>query len=150
MTKAADEAKPDALSTYATRHLRFGWWALLAYLTLGIALESMNGFKLGWYLDVSNEARRTLLTLAHAHGVLLALLNIALALTLNAFAPRMQSWARVSSPLLIAATLLLPGGFLLGGLWIYDGDPGVGILLTPIGAALAFIAVALTARSIDR
>ena len=33
-------------------------------------------------------------------------------------------------------SVLLPGGFLLGGLVIHGGDPGIGIYLTPIGAAL--------------
>ncbi len=29
---------------YSRRHLRFGWWSLLVFLTLGIALESLHGF----------------------------------------------------------------------------------------------------------
>ncbi len=37
---------------YSTRHLRFGWWALAVYVCLGIVLETMHGFKIGWYLDV--------------------------------------------------------------------------------------------------
>ena len=42
----------DALSRH---HLRFGWWSLLVFLSLGIALETLHGFKIGWYLDVANE-----------------------------------------------------------------------------------------------
>ena len=60
-------------------HLRVGWWALLAYLSLGIAPESMHGFKIRWYLDVSNETRRLMWTLAHTHGTLLSILNIVFA-----------------------------------------------------------------------
>ena len=46
--------------------------------------------------------------------------------------------------MLRVGAILLPGGFLLGGLHIYDGDPGLGIVLAPIGA-LAFVAsMALT------
>ena len=26
------------------RHLRFGWWALLLFLTLGLGLEALHGF----------------------------------------------------------------------------------------------------------
>ena len=126
------------------RHLRFGWWSLLCFLTLGLALESMHGFKLGWYLDVSNETRRLMWRLAHAHGALLALINIAFAVTVTA--ARGSGPPRFASPCLIAANLLLPGGFFLGGVTIYDGDPGPGILLVPIGAALLFVAVFLTAR----
>ena len=48
---------PDA-PTYAMRHLRFGWWSLLVFATLGLVLESLHGFKVRAYLDVSNETRR--------------------------------------------------------------------------------------------
>ena len=64
--------------------MRFGWWSLLLFLTLGIVLEAMHGFKVGWHLDVGNEARRLLWTLAHAHGTLLALIHIGFALTVRA------------------------------------------------------------------
>jgi hypothetical protein len=30
----------------------------------------------------------------------------------------------------------LPGGFLLGGIIVYGGDPNPGVLLSPIGALL--------------
>src|SRR6266404_2898750 len=65
----------------ADRNLRFGWWSLLIFLLFGGALETMHGFKIGWYLDVGNEVRRLMFTLAHAHGTLLALVNIAAGLT---------------------------------------------------------------------
>jgi hypothetical protein len=73
LSPAAEEN--EALSR---RHLAFGWCALLFFLTLGIGLEAMNGFKIGWYLDVSNATRRHMFKLAHAHGVLLALVNMRL------------------------------------------------------------------------
>jgi hypothetical protein len=147
----AEEARDRRLEDpglQARRHLRFGWWALLAYLSLGIALEAMHGFKLGWYLDVTNETRRQMFTLAHAHGVLLSLLNVAFGLcaTRTRWAgPRPQQLASAS---LRTATLLLPGGFLLGGLVVYGGDPGLGILLVPVGALLLFVSVFLTARAL--
>ena len=65
----------------ADRNLRFGWWSLLVFLSLGAVLETMHGFKIGWYVDVGNETRRLMFTLAHAHGTLLALINIAAGLT---------------------------------------------------------------------
>ncbi len=49
---------------------------------------------------------------------------------------------------MIAALVLVPGGFFLGGLFIHDGDPGLGILLLPPGAALLFAGVLLTASGI--
>lgn len=129
-------------------HLRFGWWSLLAFLTLGVALEALHGFKIGWYLDVSNETRRLMWTLAHAHGTLLALVHIAFGLTARATAG--PAWPRYASPCLTGATILLPGGFFLGGVYVYDGDPGLGILLVPVGALLLFAAVGSTARAVGR
>ena len=72
-----------ALSTMhdSVRNLRFGWWSLLVFLSLGGVLETLHGFKVGWYVDVGNETRRLMFTLAHAHGTLLALVNIAAVLT---------------------------------------------------------------------
>lgn len=139
---------PDAVLPIVRRHLRFGWWCLLAFLSLGATLEGMLGFKVGWYLDVSNETRRLLLTLGHAHGVLLSLVNVAFGLTVGfAHGSDPARW-RIASPCLLAATLILPGGFLLGGLVIYDGDPGPGVLVVPVGALLLFVAVFLTARAL--
>ncbi len=65
----------------ADRNLRFGWWSLLVFLSLGAVLEALHGFKIGWYVDVGNETRRLMFTLAHAHGTLLALVNIVAGLT---------------------------------------------------------------------
>ena len=101
------------------RHLRLGWWLLLCFLTLGAALETMHGLKVGWLLDVSNETRRLLFRLAHAHGVLLSLVNIAFAFTLSILPSGRSGRWRLASTCLIAASILMPGGFLLGGIVIY-------------------------------
>ncbi len=133
---------------YVRRHLRFGWWSLLFFLTLGMLLEAMHGFKVGWYLDASNSTRRLMWTLSHAHGTLLALVNIAFAATLALLPGQAARSRRLVSPCLMGATVLLPGGFLLGGVVVYDGDPGVGIFLLPVGALLLFVAVLLTASGV--
>jgi GNAT superfamily N-acetyltransferase len=134
----------------ARKHVRFGWWALLVFLSLGLLLEAFHGFKVGYYLDVENDARRLAFRLGHAHGTLLSLVHIAFGLTLaSRFAPSERSAAR-ASPLLVAATLLLPGGFLLGGLFLQGGDPGVGVLLVPVGAFVLFLAVLTIARGLPR
>jgi hypothetical protein len=39
----------------------------------------------------------------------------------------------------------MPFGFLLGGLQHYEGDPGLGILLAPLGALGLLYAVAVQA-----
>ena len=138
------------LETIARRHFRFGWWALLVFLSLGAVLEAFHGFKIGYYLDVDNDARRLAFRLAHAHGTLISLLHLAFALTLESrFAPPLAS-ARRASMFFVAATFLLPGGFLLGGLFLHGGDPGVGVFLVPLGALALFAAVFLVARGVSR
>jgi hypothetical protein len=134
---------------YVVRHLRFGWWSLLVFAALGLVLESLQGFKVRAYLDVSNETRRLMWTLAHAHGVGLAIVNVLFALTLRIPEFRLQKLRLVSS-CLISASLLLPGGFFLGGLAFYSGDPGVGVIAVPAGAVLLLSAVFYTARATAR
>jgi hypothetical protein len=140
-------AEPDVV---ARRHLRFGWWMLLLFLTLGLGLETLHGFKVSFYLKVSNETRRTMWTLAHAHGTLLALASLAFA-SMVRLVPGWSSRHRaVASACLRGATVLMPAGFFLGGLFIYSGDPGLGILLVPIGGIMLFVGVLLTALGAAR
>lgn len=131
---------------YARRHLRFGWWSLLFFTMLGLVLESLHGFKVPAYLDASNETRRLMWTLAHAHGTLLSLVHVIFGLCVRV-APEMSARNRpLISWSLIGASLLLPGGFFLGGVVFYGGDPGVAVLLVPVGAVSMMIAVFLLAR----
>ena len=138
----------DATLTVARRHVRFGWRSLLCFLSLGIFLEALHGFKVGAYLDAANETRRLMWTLAHAHGTLLGLIHVAFGVTIGMFDVEGTRWRRIASPCLRGASFLLPGGFFLGGVFIYDGDPGMGIFLVPVGALLLFIGVFLIARGI--
>ena len=135
-------ATPD----YARRHLRFGWWSLLAFATLGLVLETLHGFKVRAYLDVANDTRRLMWTLAHAHGTLLAIVHIVFGLCLAAVPDIAGRQARLMSASLVAASILLPGGFFLGGVAFYSGDPGLGVLLVPIGALFLLTAVFHAAR----
>lgn len=134
----------------ANRHLKFGWWTLFLFVSLGVFLEALHGFKIGWYLNVSNESRRLMLTLAHAHGTLLALIHIAVGATIGGLIQPSKLWKRAASPALIASSFLLPGGFLLGGVWILDGDPGVGIFLVPIGGFTLLFGILVTAMQTSR
>jgi hypothetical protein len=133
---------------YARRHLRFGWWSLLIFASAGLALELLHGFKVRAYLDVSNETRRLMWTLAHAHGTLMGLVHIVFGLSLAAFPDFSVRHLRVISRSLTAASVLLPGGFFLAGIAFYSGDPGVGVLVVPAGAVLLLVALYLTARGI--
>lgn len=137
------------LEGLAARHLAFGWGLLTTSVVLGLGLELLHALKTGFYLDADNETRRLLWTLAHAHGALLGLVQIAYSLSLPKLV-RLSAAGRVfASRALLAGAVLLPGGFFLGGTVVYDGDPGLAILLAPVGA-LALVAgltvVALGAR----
>jgi hypothetical protein len=128
----------------AQRHIRFGWWSLLVFGALGLVLESLHGFKVRAYLDVTNETRRLMWTLAHAHGTLLGLVHLAFAASLPSLKLE-TSRLRLASTSLVAASFLLPGGFFLGGIRFYEGDPGLGIILVPIGAALLLLTAGIAA-----
>jgi len=125
--------------------LRFGWWSLATFGLLGLVLETLHGFKVGAYLDVSNETRRLMWTLAHAHGTLLGLVHLGFAFTLRHIEVD-GSAVRSSSSALVGASLLLPAGFFLAGIRFYAGDPGVGVALVPIGAVLMLYAAVSVAR----
>jgi hypothetical protein len=134
--------------TNSDRNLRFGWWSLLVFLSLGGGLEILHGFKIGWYMDVGNEMRRLMFTLAHAHGTALALVNIAAGLTARAV-KGFELPARISFSL-IWAGILFPVGFFLGGIVTYGGDPGLGIWLVPVAALLLFYSVGWIALRLSR
>lgn len=123
------------------RHLLIGWSGLLVFLTLGILLEAFHGFKTGFYLDAPNSARRLMWTLCHAHGTLFSLVHIAFACSLGLLASVPQRTSRLVSWCLFGAVVVMPLGFFLGGLWVYGGDPGIGILLVPVGALMLLCAV---------
>lgn len=120
-------------------HLAIGWSMVSVFVLLGLVLETLHGLKVGWYLDLANEARRLLLTLGHAHGVLIGLLNLALALSWPHRAPGSPGFERAMRGCFLVGSVLLPTGFLLGGLVIYGGDPNPLIVLSPAGGILLVI-----------
>jgi hypothetical protein len=134
----------------ARRHLRFGWWSLAVFATLGLVLESLHGFKVGAYLDVLNETRRLMWTLAHAHGTLLSIVHLVFGLSVRAAPELIAADRKAISRWLTGASLLLPGGFFLGGVAFYGGDPGMGVLLVPVGAVSLIAAAFLLARQAAR
>ena len=149
--RASELAEPshDELHEAVRRHLRIGWIGLLVFATFGGVLETLHAFKSGAYLGVGNETRRLLWTLAHAHGVGMSLLQIALAATLRLAFVELTPRLRRAGTLLTVATALLPGGFFLGGIATYDGDPGIGVLIAPIGAAVLWFAILTLALALS-
>ena len=143
----ASQQGSSLLADTSRLHLQVGWWSLLLFLTLGLILETLHGFKVGSYLDVSNSTRRLMWTLAHAHGTLLSILNLVLAMSMRLMPDWKASSRTLASRCLLGALVLFPLGFFLGGIFIYGGDPGIGVILLPPGALLLFLSVLLTARA---
>lgn len=124
-----------------------GWSTLLVFLILGLGLEVMHGFKMGFYLDVSNESRRLMWTLAHAHGALLSITNVVFGISIDYLPAWPEASRTLASRCYLGALVLMPLGFFAGGFAVHGGDPGLGILLVPPGALLFIAAVFLTARA---
>lgn len=131
-------------------HLRAGWIGLFVFVLFGVALEALHAFKIAAYLGVDNETRRLMWTLAHAHGVGLSLVHVGFAATLRLEFVSMSARLALASRLLCWAAVLIPGGFFLGGIVTYGGDPGLGILLLPLGAVLLLISIGCVADAIVR
>ena len=110
---------------------------------VGFTLEVAHGFKVALYLD--HPLRRELLRLAHAHGVGLSLVMLAYA-ALGVVDERSLAHGKR----LRVASLLIPLGFVAGCAGMSEADPGLGIALVPIGAALLLWALAGIARSFPR
>lgn len=117
---------------------RFGWVSLAAWASIGVALEAGHAFKIPAYLD--DELARSLLRLAHAHGVGLSL--VVLAYSVAGAKLHVQ---RAPGLLLRVGAVLVPLGFGLGAFGHSESDPSAGIALVPIGAALVVAALGWTA-----
>jgi hypothetical protein len=132
----------------ARRHHFAGWILLLVFLSLGGFLDFLHGFKYGFYLDPQHRIRREMWKLAHTHGTLLGLIQIAFAVGVTRFGRWTVGRVKVASFFLLDAAVLIPMGFFLGGISPSEADPWLGVLLVPPGALLLFIAVALIIASV--
>ena len=122
-----------------TRHAAVcGWFLLAVSLPLGLTLEALHGLKVPVYLG--SELRRELWTLAHAHGNLLGILCLV-------YAALAEHWIddaaarRSIARWLVAGAVLMPLGFLLGGVLRSEGDPAFAILLVPVGGVALLVAL---------
>ena len=152
----------DRLAATARLHFRLGWWSLLVFVLLGITLEAMHAFKVAWFVNSGDaETTRLLWRLGHAHGTFLSLVHMVFAVTVL----RLPGWSDrvrgLASRSLLAAAVLIPAGFFLGGVPPFvesttpltgrvGGDPGLGILALPLGAVLLVYSIAATAMASRR
>lgn len=146
-SQSESSAPPPAAGPPRPWCLPVGLWGLAFWLLGGLALETLHGFKATLYLE--DPVRRELWTLAHAHGTLMSAVCLLLAL----LAPRLAlapARARRADRLFAGAAVLLPAGFLLGGIGHSESDPSLAILLVPAGALAAAAALVLLASGLSR
>lgn len=137
--------KQDSQTATLIHHHRiFGWTSLFIWLIFGTTLEMLHGFKVGGYL--LDEIRREFWTLAHFHGVAFGIISLIYVRWAEAD-ELTETQRKLASRLLIAGSILMPFGFFLGGLVHYEGDPGIGVFLAPIGALFILIVAGLQTKA---
>jgi hypothetical protein len=123
-------------ATLVSGLLRQAWIGLAFWMTFGLLLEGLIGYRIPDYL--SDPQRRELFRLAHAHGGILSLILIAAALGIGhglAEPARLFVWS------LRVGVVVMPLAFLLAGIWHYSNDPGLAIWLVPPAALLVIFGV---------
>lgn len=136
--------KDEAPNDY-TGVLRQGWTTLAFWMTFGLLLEGLLGYKIPTYLN--NPTRRELFRLAHTHGAVLSLVLIAAAICFRQRIIQTQNFVQWA---LRIGTVLMPVGFLLAGIWPYEGDPGLTIWLVPPSALLIIFGIVCIVLSINK
>ncbi len=124
--------------------VRQGWISLALWMAFGLLVEGWIGFRTPALLD--DPVRREMFRLAHAHGTLF---NVVLIVAAICARLELVTFTCLAARAMRLAVVLLPGGFLLGGIWHFKNDPGFGVWLVPAGAVLMIfsaIVLALSAR----
>jgi hypothetical protein len=135
-----NKTDPGVLNEIST--LKQAWISIAVWMTLGLLLEGLLAFRSPAYLQ--DEVRREMFRLAHLHGGVLNLLLLAAAFYIRIYSPTMPSIALLA---LRSGAVLMPVGFLLGGIWHYDSDPGPGVFLAPIGGLMLIFGIVSIAVS---
>jgi hypothetical protein len=114
-----------------------GFFLLAVFVPMGLTLEALHALKVPVYFGSS--MRRELWTLAHAHGGILGILCLV-------YGSVAERWLSAAAGESIAkwvrwGAVLMPLGFLLGGIGTHEGDPSLGILLVPVGGVVLIVAL---------
>ncbi|MEM7311487.1 MAG: hypothetical protein AAF682_32800 [Planctomycetota bacterium] len=128
------------------RCTRAGFLLLAFSLPLGLTFEALHAMKYEVYLG--SAMRREMWTLAHAHGAMLGMLLLLFAALAPSAFGNAGTRARVAR-LLLPGSILMPLGFLGGGILNSEGDPSLAILLVPLGGALLLAALVMAAAGVS-
>lgn len=126
----------------STSHLRLALGLVAVVLASGLVLEALFGLRTRAWMD--DAILREFLRLGHAHGGVLALVNVGLAFAMGRLRTP-ERWARRVRVAALLGALLVAVGFTGGGLWHGQSDPGPLVLLVPAGALLLVAALAVVA-----
>jgi len=146
-SSAPDGSAPSRTSSIASKGdprnaalvsglLRQAWIGLAFWMSFGLLLEGLIGYRIPDYL--SDPQRRELFRLAHAHGGVLSIILLASALGIGygmTQPARMTLWA------LRVGVVVMPVAFLVAGIWHYSNDPGLAIWLVPPAALLVIFGI---------
>ena len=108
-----------------------GWASLAVWMSFGLLLEGLLGYKIPDYLQ--DLQRRELFRLAHTHGTVLSIVLILAAISCRTFEIAIHRAVNLG---LRIGTILMPLGFLLAGIRHTESDPGLAIWLVPPAALL--------------
>lgn len=133
-----EEAKPSEISA----GLFQAWASIAAWMSFGLLLEGLIGYRIPGY--VNDEMRRELFRLAHSHG---ALLNIILLLVVICVRMQIVTASKIALWALRIGVIMMPVGFMLGGIWHTESEPGIGIFLAPLGGIMVIFGVISVAIS---
>jgi hypothetical protein len=138
ITEKADEINVRSL-------LRQSFIGIAAWMSFGLLLEGFIGFRVSAYM--SDVTRRELFRLAHTHGTGLGLLLLLCTLTISKHLVYPHKSAVFA---LRVGTILMPFGFLLGGIQTRGEEPNFLIFLAPIGGISVIFGVINLALSIKK
>lgn len=142
-----NKTEAPAAQGRARVHARFGWTLLLVSLVFGTVMEALEAFR--WAPLVRDAWMQRLWSLAHFHGAAFGLLN--LIYVPWADAPALSEGRRSSaSRMLRAGSVVMPLGFLLGGIGHLEGDPSIGVFLAPVGALFILYTVVIQTLAVWR
>jgi hypothetical protein len=116
--------------------VRWSVLGLALFLSSGLLIEGALGNRIEAY--VNDDLLREFVRLGHAHGGLLFLVNLGMAVASRELETP-DAWARPARWAGLIGAMLVGVGFASAGIWHGPTDPGPTVLLVPAGA-LALIA----------
>ena len=141
---APGDGSPDQRAL-VTGMMRQAWIGLAFWMSFGLLLEGLIGYRIPDYLN--DPQRRELFRLAHAHGGVLSLVLLAAALGLGFGITEPPRKALLA---LRIGVIVMPVSFLLAGIWHYSNDPGLAIWLVAPAALLVVFGIVGLALAIRR